>query len=400
MKASNDASGCGGVKVGEEDESATTLFFMDNEKTNSYASSSVSGKSNMFLRRRRRVDPDSKVDSSSPVPTPESRKAFEKIRQKVSAINNPYGEVNNNNVKIGGLHSTPATCVNGGSEPSRGDEKGDSGFIDQTGSGRSNSFYTSRPDTINRSGIDTPPVRKLDTARSPVRHLHDAFTSASSKKKRLFESTSRHQVILFGVKFKIDDVIPLLVVAFVAITAIVTLTTLTGALKRAHVLPKMEPANQNGKYRSLKYAHEQKKQFDSGVDLSVHDDEGNRLGGKRASIKFAHDRIRATDSGANDVEDNLSVNGDNYLDAADLLNTIKTLSPSVSTIHEENPSTHKSARIEKRRRVIMKKSRKSSPIQAYGQQAATSSAEVTKAELLDTITNTDGEEKTVAALSM
>ena len=36
------------------------------------------------------------------------------------------------------------------------------------------------------------------------------------------------QVILFGVKFKIDDVIPLLVVAFVAITAIVTLTTLTG----------------------------------------------------------------------------------------------------------------------------------------------------------------------------
>ena len=40
------------------------------------------------------------------------------------------------------------------------------------------------------------------------------------------------------------------------------------------------------------------------------------------------------------------------------------------------------------------------PIQAYGQQAATSSAEVTKAELLDTVTNTDGEEKTVAAQSM
>ena len=36
MKLSDDASGCGGVKVGEEDESATTLFFMDNEKTNSY----------------------------------------------------------------------------------------------------------------------------------------------------------------------------------------------------------------------------------------------------------------------------------------------------------------------------------------------------------------------------
>ena len=154
----------------------------------------MSDKSNMFLRRRRRVEPDSKVDSSSPpVPTSESRKAFENIRQKVSAINNPYGEVNNNNVKvgtaitekyvvqsnskiaihsidswkqIGGLHSTPATCVNGGSEPSRGDQKGDSGFIDQTGSGRSNSFYTSgRPDTINRSGIDTPPVGKLDTAR-------------------------------------------------------------------------------------------------------------------------------------------------------------------------------------------------------------------------------------------
>ena len=65
-----------------------------------FSSSSVSGKSNMFLRRRRRVDPDSKVDSSSPVPTPESRKAFEKIRQKVSTINNPYGEVNNNNVKV------------------------------------------------------------------------------------------------------------------------------------------------------------------------------------------------------------------------------------------------------------------------------------------------------------
>jgi len=392
MNASEDG-GCGGVKIGE-DESTTTFFFMDNEKLNT-VSSSMSDKSNMFLRRRRRVEPDSKVDSSSsPVPTPESRKAFENIRQKVSAINNPYGEVNNNNVKIGGLHSTPATCVNGGSEPSRGDQKGDSGFIDQTGSGRSNSFYTSgRPDTINRSGIDTPPVRKLDTARSPVRHLHDAFTSASSKKKRLFESTSRHQVILFGVKFKIDDVIPLLVVAFVAITAIVTLTTLTGALKRAHVLPRMDPANQNGKYRSLKYAHEQKKQFDSGVGLSVHDDEGNRLGGKRASIKFAHDRIRATDDGANDVEDNLSVNdGDNYFDAADLLNTIKTLSPSVpAAIDEEKPSTHKSARIEKRRRVIMKKSRKSSPIQAYGQQASTSSAEVTKAELLDTVTNIDKE---------
>jgi len=392
MNASEDG-GCGGVKIGE-DESTTTFFFMDNEKLNT-VSSSMSDKSNMFLRRRRRVDPDSKVDSSSPpVPTSESRKAFENIRQKVSAINNPYGEVNNNNVKIGGLHSTPATCVNGGSEPGRGDQKGDSGFIDQTGSGRSNSFYTSgRPDTINRSGIDTPPVRKLDTARSPVRHLHDAFTSASSKKKRLFESTSRHQVILFGVKFKIDDVIPLLVVAFVAITAIVTLTTLTGALKRAHVLPRMEPAHQNGKYRSLKYAHEQKKQFDRGVDLSVHDDEGNRLGGKRASIKFAHDRIRATDSGANDVEDNLSVNdGDNYFDAADLLNTIKTLSPSVpAAIDEEKPSTHKSARIEKRRRVIMKKSRKSSPIQAYGQQASTSSAEVTKAELLDTVTNIDKE---------
>ena len=62
----------------------------------------MSDKSNMFLRRRRRVEPDSKVDSSSsPVPTPESRKAFENIRQKVSAINNPYGEVNNNNVKVG-----------------------------------------------------------------------------------------------------------------------------------------------------------------------------------------------------------------------------------------------------------------------------------------------------------
>ena len=34
----------------------------------------------------------------------------------------------------------------------------------------------------------------LKTSRSPVRHLHEAFTSASSKKKRLFESTSRHQV--------------------------------------------------------------------------------------------------------------------------------------------------------------------------------------------------------------
>ena len=60
----------------------------------------MSDKSNMFLRRRRRVDPDSKVDSSSS-PVSESRKAFENIRQKVSAINNPYGEVNNNNVKVG-----------------------------------------------------------------------------------------------------------------------------------------------------------------------------------------------------------------------------------------------------------------------------------------------------------
>ena len=45
------------------------------------------------------------------------------------------------------------------------------------------------------------------------------------------------------------QVIPLLVLCFVATSAVVTLTTLTGALRRSHMTP-------NGKYKSMEFANE------------------------------------------------------------------------------------------------------------------------------------------------
>ena len=52
-------------------------------------------------------------------------------------------------------------------------------------------------------------------------------------KKRLFETSSQTGFNVFGVRYKLDEVIPFLVLVFVIICAIVTLHTLTSALRSA-----------------------------------------------------------------------------------------------------------------------------------------------------------------------
>jgi len=89
---------------------------------------------------------------------------------------------------------------------------------------------------------------------------------------------------VFGVRFKLDEVIPLLVLGFVALSAVVTVTTLTSALRRSHDITKPAP---NGKYRSIQFAYDQLMKEDD--KFQVVDEYGNALGGKKAAIQFAHD---------------------------------------------------------------------------------------------------------------
>ena len=58
--------------------------------------------------------------------------------------------------------------------------------------------------------------------------------------------------------------IPLLVLCFVAISAVVTLTTLTGALRRSHMAT--ISSTSNGKYKSMEFANEKMSEGSENMD--------------------------------------------------------------------------------------------------------------------------------------
>ena len=115
--------------------------------------------------------------------------------------------------------------------------EGDSGFNDD---------YSS---LVSGGGDATPSLHGLKhTLSTPIKDLFSSpnekffeekktshtFTTSFMKKRRLFESSQTTSI--FGITFKWDEVIPILVLAFVALSAVVTVTTLTTALRYPTIL--------------------------------------------------------------------------------------------------------------------------------------------------------------------
>jgi len=274
------------------------------------------------VRRRRNVSKAS-VDE-------DTRDSFDRIRQKFSAIHGP-ADLNNNRGGSGvtDLYSTPVNFKKRDGEkfftPGMGaSPEGDSGFNDD---------YSS---PVSEGGAGSLNIRGLKaTLSTPIKELfsspnekffeekktsHTFSTSFSTKKgRRLFESSNTSSI--FGVTFKIDEVIPVLVLAFVALSAVVTVTTLTTALRRSHGVSRPAP---NGKYRSIQFAHDQLTQPPAGEEsdkFQVLDEEGNVLGGKRAAIQFAYD-LKEEDSPLPTNEEN---NGQRHFDGLDLFRQIEEM---------------------------------------------------------------------------
>ena len=79
---------------------------------------------------------------------------------------------------------------------------------------------------------------------------------------------------------KLNDLLPIVVMIITLGSAIFTVCMLTNALNRAERI-------RNGKYESIKYAHE-KELGKLRVPTPIVDENGVVLGGKKASIQFAY----------------------------------------------------------------------------------------------------------------
>jgi len=320
FSGNGNGNGCGGPV-----EDSTTLHF-DNEMAKSGQPPFVkSGPLSRSTNVRRRVPSNKSGSDSSPTAAgatvDETKETFEKIRKKLSAIHGPpeisqfgrrrggehHDESQNNNSD--NLYSTPVGrgdlkfCAGLGESP-----EVDSGFVTRNSStgldtlGQDSSGASSNAKRSGNRFTFHTPVKQLLTSPSKQKSYHarrktshtrfatqdgnstsGSPMSASDKKRRLFESSSAPQITVLGHKIKLDEVIPLLVLCFVATSAVVTLTTLTGALRRSHMA-----STPNGKYKSMEFANE-KMSEGSEDSFAVYDEYGNSLGGKRAAIQFAFD---------------------------------------------------------------------------------------------------------------
>jgi len=305
-----DDAGCGGTGDVSGSPTNAATFHFANEKGDGNNVKPVR-KQGTTARRRRNVSKTS-IEDTAP------RDDFEQIKQKLSVIDGPD---RNNNRSSGGyfnLYSTPLNLkkkmeekyFTPGASPNE-----DSGFKDGSSvaspssvSGLKHALSTPIKDMF------TSPNEKYFEEKKTSHTFSTSHTTFSTKKRRLFES-SKKEYAIFGMTFKLDEVIPVLVLAFVAISAIVTVTTLTSALRRAHGVTRPAP---NGKYQSIQFAYDQ---LNSAGDdkFQVLDEEGNVLGGKRAAIQFAYD-LKEEDSPhpGNDV-------GQGHFDNLELLKQIEEM---------------------------------------------------------------------------
>lgn len=299
-----------------------SFHFANEKREKSGPGVKVVRKNTTVLRRRnvsKTVDDD-----------PAARDSFESIRHKLSAISGP--QVNNNMGEFTELYSTPVgkdgnnnedqlkSCSGLGKSPSAAD----SGFASTMSS-------ASKLATPIKSLFTSPNEKYFQEKKSsyqyPSTHSFSAAGKKSGTSKRLFE-TSHRDVTVFGVSFKLDEAIPVLVLVFVALSAVVTVTTLTTALRRSHDVARPAPAN--GKYRSIQFAYDQLMKEDDDQGFQVVDEHGNALGGKRAAIQFAFD---LRDDGGEKVD----IIQKSHLDTLDLFKTIDDMADADASAPEEVP---------------------------------------------------------------
>ena len=104
---------------------------------------------------------------------------------------------------------------------------GDSGFVSGLASTMSSASKLATP---IKSLFTSPNEKYFQEKKSSYSSTH-SFSGKKKTSKRLFETSSQPDVTVFGVNFKLDEAIPVLVLVFVALSAVVTVTTLTSALR-------------------------------------------------------------------------------------------------------------------------------------------------------------------------
>jgi len=204
---------------------------------------------------------------------------LEEHLSKISAINPP--DVNNNQVA--------QETVRDGNHHHHSTPYGDNKLKYCDGLGKSPAADSGYGYTSDETTTMTVPVAAMTPSPPPTKNLQEYmdnyFKPMSSSKKRLYDLTEEYR--LFG-KFKLQDAIPILVLAVVAFSSVVAVVTLSKALR----------GNQdasfkaNGKYKSIEFAHIKANNEDIieiDVVKDIIDDDGVKLGGKRAAIQFAHD---------------------------------------------------------------------------------------------------------------
>jgi len=307
-------------------ENAPTFHFTENEKAN------PDGRRKTSIIVRRRPGPPNYCPPTTvpkwPETVPDSpRDSFENIKHKLSAIPGP-SEMNNNNMPTTDLYSTPVGkmgtenldyCSGLGKSPAV-----DSGFASNMSSSASKlatptkSLFTSpnQENFVLTQNYYEEMQTRYPTIMEVRRRRRHFLSGQDDGKKRLFETSSQPGFSVFGVRYKLDEVIPWGVLGFVLICAIFTLTTLTSGLRRAHDYT--VPAS-NGKYRSIQFAHDQ---LTKEGKFQVLDEDGNPLGGKRAAIQFAFNK-------RNNGGDKVDLQ--NHFDTLDLFKTIDDMAEEKDT---------------------------------------------------------------------
>jgi len=323
--AENLSEGGYGRGLLSPDHENAPSFHFANEKANPDGRR----KSSITVRRRPHVPKWHETVPDSP------RDSFENIKHKLSAIPGPF-EMNNNSMPTTDLYSTPVGkmgtenedyCSGLGKSPVV-----DSGFASNMSSSASKlatptkSLFTSPNQEKNfvltqnyyeEMKTTYPSIMEVRRRRRNTNHFRHFLSGQDDGKKRLFETSSQPGFNVFGVRYKLDEVIPWAVLGFVLICAIFTVTTLTSGLRRVH--DDTVPAS-NGKYRSIQFAHDQLTKEEG--KFQVLDEDGNPLGGKRAAIQFAFNK-------RNNGGDKVDLQ--NHFDTLDLFKTIDDMAEEKDT---------------------------------------------------------------------
>jgi len=235
--------------------------------------------------------------------------------RKISAINPPR-DANNN--MDGMCHSTPVDnklnyCSGLGESPV------DSGFGGWSEKDVEN--------TAASSSFSSPPFKTWNM---------EAYFKPTNQKKRLYDSNEECR--LFGQK--LQDAIPLLVLAVVTFSSIVAVITLSNALRGQDLTTRS-----NGKYQSIEFAHAKhldKAGTEDTTDHKIVDENGMKLGGKRAAIQFAHDlhqQQQLSDLVEEDVEEEEAFTAELDDEVVDALELVGNLQRQMSEGHKDNAMT-------------------------------------------------------------